>query len=265
VLGSRKRGRWFWALGALVAALVGLRLAVPTLIQRYVNRTLDRIPEYDGRIGDVDLHLWRGAYSIEDVSLVKTTGKVPVPLFAARNVDFSMEWKALWHGKLVGEIVLEEPQINFVSGPSDAQTQAGVDASWIERVKELFPVKLNRVEVHHGTIHYRDFHSSPKVDMLMKQVEGVATNLTNHPMPDELLPAYIFATGVPPGHGTFQVESRMDPLAAQPTFKINAEMKDVALPSLNDFLRAYGSIDAEAGTISIYTEIAAADGRSRGT
>lgn len=251
-------------MGGVVVLLLGLRIAAPTLVQRYVNRTLDRIPEYDGRIGDVDLHLWRGAYSIEAVELVKTSGDVPVPLFAARNVDLSVEWKALVHGKVVGEIVLDEPQINFVSGPSKAASQAGVDAIWIERVKDLFPVKINRVEVRHGTVRYRDFHSNPKVDMLMKQVEGLAINLTNRPKAGELLPAHVEATGVPPGGGTFDLDSRLDLLAAQPTFKINAEMKNVALPSLNNFLRAYGNIDAEGGTISIYAELAAADGAFHG-
>src|SRR5687768_12673668 len=100
----RKRKITFWTLGVLVILLVGLRLALPSLVQRYVNEKLDELPDYDGHIGDVDIHLIRGAYSIDDVDIEKTTGSVPVPFFSARKVDFSMEWREIFQGALVGEI-----------------------------------------------------------------------------------------------------------------------------------------------------------------
>jgi hypothetical protein len=48
----------------VVALLVALRVVLPQLVQKYVNKKLDELPKYDGRIGDVDMHLWRGTYSI---------------------------------------------------------------------------------------------------------------------------------------------------------------------------------------------------------
>ena len=36
------------------------------------------------------MHLWRGAYTIDDVRLIKTTGNVPIPLFSAKRVDFAV-------------------------------------------------------------------------------------------------------------------------------------------------------------------------------
>src|SRR6185295_1250855 len=187
-----------WLLGIAVV-LVIVRALLPTLVQRYVNKTLNSIPEYSGHVGDVDLNLWRGAYEIEDVSLVKSSGKVPVPLFSSPKVDLSVEWRQLWKGKFVGEIELQEPEINCVSAPTAEGKQGSVDASWIDRVKDLFPLKLNRVTVHEGSVHYRDFHSSPKVNLDLKEVEGVATNLTNHPTPGVELPATMHANGLMPG------------------------------------------------------------------
>jgi hypothetical protein len=63
-----------------------------------VNRTIDQSPLYDGEIGDIDVHLWRGAYAIRDIRLDKTTGSVPVPLFACRRVDLAIQWDALLAG-----------------------------------------------------------------------------------------------------------------------------------------------------------------------
>ena len=79
----RKRFRVWRGLGIvlLVLALVlGIgRAMLPWAVRNYVNRTLDRNPLYEGNIGKVQIHLLRGAYSIEDVSINKTTGKVVVP------------------------------------------------------------------------------------------------------------------------------------------------------------------------------------------
>src|SRR5512140_3365478 len=82
----------------LIVLLIVVRLAAPYVLQHYVNRTLNRHPEYGGRIGQVHLHLIRGAYSIEHVDILKRSGKVPVPFVSARTVDFSMDWRELFHG-----------------------------------------------------------------------------------------------------------------------------------------------------------------------
>src|SRR5438552_14901605 len=86
---SRRRS-WLWsipkwgtiALGVLAVLLVALRLALPHFVKNYVNRTLSEIPGYRGRVGDIDIALWRGAYTIHGLDLVKTDGKVPVPFFS---------------------------------------------------------------------------------------------------------------------------------------------------------------------------------------
>jgi hypothetical protein len=252
-----------WILG-IAASLVVVRALLPIAVQSFVNRTLDAIPGYDGHIGDVDLHLLRGAYVIDDVSLVQTSGKVPVPLFTSTRVDLSVEWRQLVRGKLVGEIDLEAPQLNFVAAPSAEGQQGLVDASWIERVKDLFPLKLNRVAVHRGTVRFRDFNSEPKVDLELNAVEGLATNLTNTPTPELELPAAVRVTAVPPGGGSFLLEGRLAPLAEQPTFSLDTSMERVALPALNDFLRAYANVDAEGGTFSAYAELVAEGGAFEG-
>ena len=62
---ARKRHRWLRGLGIfllLIVALVGVaRLFLPSELRKYVNRTLDRNQLYEGRIGDVQVHLLRGA------------------------------------------------------------------------------------------------------------------------------------------------------------------------------------------------------------
>src|ERR1017187_10565829 len=66
---------------ALAAAAVAARLLAPSYVERAINRRLSQIPGYAGHVGDIGLHLWRGAYSIDDIEIVKGNGKVAEPFF----------------------------------------------------------------------------------------------------------------------------------------------------------------------------------------
>src|SRR5687768_12661631 len=134
------------AIIVLIGLLICFRLALPYLVENYVNRKLDQLPDYDGRVGEVDIHLLRGAYSINHVDIVKTTGEVPVPFFAARKVDFSIQWRELFHRSVVGEIYIDQGKVNFVKGPTKEQSQVGIDKSWVGIVEELFPFQINKFE-----------------------------------------------------------------------------------------------------------------------
>src|SRR5579859_2822258 len=114
-----KRHHWCRGVGAVLFVLVVViavgRAVLPSVVRDYVNRTLDRNLLYEGRIGDVDIHLLHGAYSIRDVHISQRTGNVPVPLLVAKAVDFSIQWSALLRGRIVGQFVMQEPELNFVA------------------------------------------------------------------------------------------------------------------------------------------------------
>ena len=244
--------------------LVGVRIALPHVVLHYANRTLAEIPDYHGVITDVDLAIWRGAYQIEGIDIVKTGGEVPVPFFSCPEIDFSVEWKALFDGALVGEIDFRRPVVNLVAGPTEEKTQAPVDSRWQDKIQELFPLEINRFEMHDGTVHYRDFHSTPKVDVPIDDVHVLATNLTNSRDLSETLVAKIEAEGRPLGDARLEFDLDVDPYAKDPTFELRAKLEEVDLRKLNDFLHAYGGFDAEKGKLGVYSELAASDGAFTG-
>ena len=65
-----------YVLIALLLTLIAIRLYLPYAAASYINTTLSQSKEYNGRVGDVDLMLWRGAYSLEHVLLYKANGQV---------------------------------------------------------------------------------------------------------------------------------------------------------------------------------------------
>lgn len=85
--------------------------------------------EYQGHIADVDIALWRGAYVIHELNIVKTSEKVPVPFFEARSIDLSISWRALWAGQVVADVEFSRPELHFVDG-KNSQSQSGSGTDW---------------------------------------------------------------------------------------------------------------------------------------
>src|SRR5688572_30425729 len=198
---TRTKKVLFWTVLLLVVAGVAFRLALPTLVQNYVNKKLDELPEYEGRIGDVDIHLVRGAYSIDDVDILKTSGAVSEPFFAAEKVDFSMEWREIFHRSLVGEIHVYGCGLNFVKAETKEQSQTSIDQSWLGVVKDLFPFRINKFEIHDGGVWFHDVGTEPKVDVYLTNLVVVCTNLYNTRSLSTELPADFRASGTTLGGG----------------------------------------------------------------
>src|SRR5579862_6427972 len=160
---TKKRKRLAIIFGSVLVLLIAIRIALPYILLRLVNKELQNIPGYTGHVDDIDVALIRGAYKIKSIKLEKTGGKIPVPFFSAELVDLSLQWASLFHGRIVGEIEVDHPVLNFVKGPTEATSQTKIDSkSWTDVVKKLMPLKLNKFEIVEGEIHYRDFYSNPK-------------------------------------------------------------------------------------------------------
>lgn len=110
----KKRYAWPIVIVAVVVALVALRVALPGLARDYLNGQLADMGDYRGHIEDVDIHLWRGAYAIDGLDIVKTSGQVPVPFVRVETLDLSVSWRALWNGAIVAEAEFLRPELNFV-------------------------------------------------------------------------------------------------------------------------------------------------------
>ena len=255
---------WVWTVLVLVAAILVVHTMLAIWVRDYVNRKLSEMDEYRGHVDAVTLHLWRGAYAIHNVKIEKTTGKVPVPFFSAPLVDLSVEWHALFNGSLVAEIDFYRPRMNFVNAPSKANSQVGVDKPWTDKIRQLFPLKINRFAVHGGEVHYCDFSKKPDVDVVIDRVQMVATNLTNSKKLSKTLNANIEIEGRPLREGDLRSKIDLDPYAAKPTFSTQLEISEIPLVKLNDFAKAYAGITFEKGTLRVATEMDAKNGSFTG-
>jgi hypothetical protein len=256
---------WFWVTVAVVAVLVVLHLYLAIWVRDYVNRKLSEIPGYRAHVSAVTLHLWRGAYQIHNINISKTSGSIPVPFFSAPLIDLSVQWHALiFEHAAVGNIDVQGAQMNIVNGRSKDNRQVDVDAPWAEKIKQLYPLKINRFVVHNGEIHYRDYSQSPDVDVVIDRVQMVATNLTNSKKLSKNLIADIRMEGRPLRAGKVRSQISLDPYARRPTFAFNLEVAELPLVKVNNLSKAYGNFTFDAGTLKLAMEASARDGAYRG-
>ena len=144
-------------LAVLAVTLIGLRIAAPYMIKNYLNASLTELEEYDGSVRDVDLHLWRGAYSIEGLRIVKTGGKQPTPFVDVERIDFSLDWRSLTQGALVIDGEFIRPNINLVQAKNKEQSQTGAEEDWPKRIQEMAPfrIDIDEVRVRDGRVTMR--------------------------------------------------------------------------------------------------------------
>ena len=263
----KKRFPWRSILVALVviALLAGVgRALMPWVVRDYVNRTLDRNPLYAGEIGPVEIHLWRGAYSIRDIRISKTTGNVPVPFFAAKRVDFSLEWPALRHRKIVGRVLMEQPELNFVDAPAEEESQTGAGGPWLQMIRDLFPFKINSCVIKDGSVHFRAYKTPKPVDVYLSQFQATIDNLGN--IRDETNPliSSVSATALAMDQAKLEYKMTLDPFSYRPSFHMAVRLLGLDVTKINDLALAYGKFDFKRGWFDLVVETDAKEGQLTG-
>lgn len=249
----------------VLAILIVVRIILPYVVLHYANKTLANMKGYYGHIEDIDIALIRGAYKIDSIYLnkVDTVTKKQTDFFRAEMIDLSIEWKALFHGSIVGELVFEKPVLKFSKDKVEPKDLRNDSTDFKKLLDDFMPLSVNRFEINHGRIQYIDQFSSPKVDVNMTDVNVLALNLKNSYDSTTLLPATVTADA-DIYEGTLDFNLKLNPLADKATFDMNTELKGTNLVLLNDFFKAYANLDVNKGTFGLYAEAAAKNGSFTG-
>jgi hypothetical protein len=252
-------------MGGALLVIVALRVAAPVVLKDAVNRRLGKVPGYTGRVEDIDLGILRGAYRLRQIAIFKREGTTDVPFFSAEDIDFSLAWGELFHGRLVSEIYLDKARLQLTKATTPPATAKEEGRRWQEVVKDLFPIDITHLELSRSEVHFIDDTSRPRVDLAIRDLHAVATGLRNRPTPKSgPYPARLSIEGTTLGNGQLNLWINAEPLAAQPHFQLKFDLRGVDLRALNDFLEAYASVDVSSGTFQAYAEMTAEGGRFEG-
>lgn len=260
---GKNKKRIGWIIGILILVLVGLRLALEPIAVYFVNKALAELDGYQGKVDDIDIALYRGAYRLDSLMIEKIDGDFPEPFVNIPHTDISVEWAALFKGSIVGEIILENPTLNFTFN-SSGDAQSGENENWLETVDALVPIRINRFEIKNGSITYNDYSVQPHVKIKVSHLQALATNLSTISDKKKKLPSRIVATANTSGTGDLNLDMGINVLKTSPDFDMNLSIEDIDLPFLNDFTEAYANFTFKEGTMDVFTEVAMEDGKFKG-
>lgn len=263
----KRRYSWpLWTIVGLVVLLIAVHIALPYVVRNYLNQKLADMGDYRGQVTDVDLALWRGAYKINGLNIVKVDGKVPVPLLNAPVIDLSVSWHSLWYDHaVVAEVAFISPELNFVDGGGNKQqSQTGAGTDWRAQLNKLLPITLNEMRVQDGKITFSNFNSTPKVKIEADHVDASLFNLTNVVDTAGKRDARFEGKALLQGKAPLQSSATFDPFSNFEDFDFKFRVTDVQLKSLNDFASAYGKFDFNAGSGDVVIEAQAKKGQLTG-
>jgi hypothetical protein len=250
---------------ALVILVIGLRLALPYIVLRYLNRTLADLGDYTGRVEDVNIALLRGAYQIEGLTIEKIDGEHRQPFLLIPLMDLSVEWKSLFKGAIVGEIETYRPELHFSFSKNEADRQTGEEVDWVTLVKELMPIQINRFAVYDGQVAMLSLFDGVKEDVALKGLQAEIRNIRNVDEVAKPLPSPVVATGDVPGYGgTLKFNADFNLLKDLPDFDYDLRFDNLQLTKLNGLAKHYTGVDFERGTVSLYSEMAMREGQFNG-
>ena len=244
----------------ILILLIAFRLYLPTLVKNYVNKVLADIPGYYGQVDDIDIALIRGAYVINGMYLNKGTAESQVPFLNFPKSDISIEWKSLFKGKIVSEIIMTSPEVIYVfEDQKDESGDANVD-DWTKALTDLVPIDINHFEVYDGKLAFVQLSAEPNIDLQINNLQLTADNLRNVVEKERILPSPIRASGVSIGKGKVSLEGNMNLVKEIPDMDLSFSLQDAEATALNDFTRHYAGLDFDKGTFGVFSEVAIADG-----
>lgn len=245
----------------LVVALIILRMQLPSIVKDYLNGKLADMGDYQGQIADVDIHLWRGAYSVDQLEIIKKD-QPSVPFFRAETIDTSVSWASLFKGRVVADVDLINAEIHLVD--NEAEETPDEESTWRQTVQEIIPLQIEQLNIENGEIHFHNFTSTPQVHLVFYQLDGEITNLSNADRSEGLEYANFEVQGLLLDSATATLNGRLDPLGDFYNFNLNLKITDIALTKLNDVSEAYGNFNFKSGNGDFVMELQAENAQLTG-
>ncbi len=260
---SRKKRKRKIILLSILVVFIGFRVWLPYLLRDKLVAAVNKVDGYHCTLEDIDLHLFRGAMIFNEFAIEITDKEARKPFVYCEKADISVEWKAIFNGSIVSEIILDDLRLHFADSKDESKQQTG-GVSWVQPVIDFIPLKINRFEINGGMIEFENITSQPPVNLKMTHIKLLAENLTNSTEDKNPLPSPIQITSGILGKGELNLKGELNILKEIPDMDLNLSIQKVDLTELNAFTTAYANFDFERGDFGLGCEFAMLNGEAKG-
>jgi hypothetical protein len=253
-----------WPLIVLVLVLVVARLLLPGWIRHHLDQRIEHMGPYHGSMGDVNLHLWRGSYTIQNLRIDKIGAPPDEPFLNAPRTEITVSYGALLHSRLRGKVDFYDATVNFIDAKSESERQTGKGVNWSNELNILIPAEIDEIHVKNGTIRFRNVTSNPRVDLTMSDVNSTVTNLSEETSQSGSRVAELHATATVLGGAPMETNASFDPANRFGDFTYHIRVTHIQLVRANALARAYTGLDFAGGTGDFTMELNAKNGYLEG-
>lgn len=246
----------------LLAYVVGFAVAEP--LRREAERRMNAaLLGYRVSIGGLRLNVLGLGVDLLDLRVVQTSHAKP-PVADIRRFGASVQWWALLHGRVVGDLLIVDPNLflNLAQAKAEVKDDRDVtDRGWQKAVRSIYPLEINALEVRRGSVTYDDgskigpIHATD-VRLLAQDIRNVASRAGTFPSP-----LRIDATVFDSGRASFDgnADFLAEPRAA---LRGDIRLKSLPLEPLTPLADPWG-VKIEQGALSVDGSITMARDQTR--
>jgi hypothetical protein len=249
------RRKWAWLLGTL-GVVVCLVYIVTVAIDEPLRDQLEarmnaQLVGYQVRVGRLDVHPLRFALDLEDL-VVRQQAHPEPPVGSIARLGVSVQWRALLHGRVVGDVVIDEPRVHLDLTHAAAEATDDVpvkDRGWQQAVEAIYPLKINELRVNDGDFTYIEPGAPEPVHVA--RLFLVASNIRNVKSAEGVYPSGLTLDAVVHETAHLEVDGSADFFAEpEPAVRAWIGLHDLRLAHLAPMAH-HANVNLRSGVLSL--------------
>src|SRR5882724_2385520 len=247
--------RHWMIVGAVVGFVLLVAFAVAFLIdeplRRYTEAKMNRaLKGYTVHLKKLDFHPLGFSLDLKDVLVVQDAHPEPpvarIPLLSA-----SVHWRALIHGRLVGDFLIDRPTLHVDLSQAKeeiADPTPVTERGWQDAVEAIYPLKINHFRVRQADVTYVD--QGPFKPLRIRNLDIDATNIRNVASKDGVYPSDFRFEAAVFESGRVSAKGRANFLAKpNPNFRGDIQLDDIELDYFKPITSRY-NLTVDKGVLS---------------
>jgi hypothetical protein len=248
------------SIGALI---IGILIALPSIIKAQINKALQTQPTYSGKVSRVRVWLIKGKITIHELIFHKPQSvdddlriDLQVP-----HIVCTFRWRSLVRKKLDLTIILEEPRVEITTQSAakpEEDTNKAIMLSLKEPLSSMMPFKVD-AKIYNGNVK---FVMTGDLDFVT-EITGLEISIDRFSNLEPTQPCAIAITGSL-YEGNAVINSMLYPMASALQLNADVEIRSINMVRLNDLFRRFAKIDLNRGSLDVDSQISISDNMLKG-
>jgi len=239
------------ALGLVLLLAFAVAFLIDEPLRRYTEAKMNRaLKGYTVHITKLNVHPLGFSLHLLDTIVTQDAHPDP-PVARIPRLSASVHWRALLHGRVVGDFLLDRPTVHLdlqQARKEIADPTPVTERGWQDALEAIYPLKINQFRVRNGDLTYAD--QGPFKPLRIRSLNIVATNIRNVASADQVYPSPVRVDGAVFEKGRLSADGRADFLAKpNPTFRGNLTLQDIELDYFKPMTNRY-NVTVDKGLLS---------------